>query len=86
MMENQPAVLVPQISKEETKRFAEQWRYNSLCVPMDDAALQFASDWANTVLRSVVPLIMKSAMTAAVAMVQKNVNDTPKSSIILEAE
>lgn len=43
-----------QIAKEETQRFSSQWKFNGLVIPMQDAHIQFATDFANIVLRDFI--------------------------------
>jgi hypothetical protein len=41
-----------QVGLEETRKFAHVWRYKGIVILLDDAHLQFATDFANVVLQS----------------------------------
>ena len=53
-------LVIPQIPKEETKRYATtQWTYNGIAVTLDDPAIQFATDWANLLLSQAIPQFLQ---------------------------
>lgn len=43
-----------QVSLEEAHKFAQVWRYKGIVILMDDAHLQFATDFANVALQSLM--------------------------------
>jgi hypothetical protein len=55
----------PQISKEETQKFAKVWTYNGIVVALDDAAFQFATDFSNVLLRQVFSGMAQAAQLQA---------------------
>jgi hypothetical protein len=62
-MSNQ--VLVPQVTKDETKKFSQVWTYGSVAVPIDDVALQFATDWANQLFRQFILSVAQTQIDQA---------------------
>lgn len=44
----------PQISKAQTSAFAKAWDRSGIKLLLDDSSIQFATDWANIVLKSYV--------------------------------
>lgn len=55
---------VPTVLPAEAERFAQVWRYNGVAVMLDKAHCQFATDFANTVLRSFLQMMQAQAMAA----------------------
>lgn len=80
----------PIIKKEQTAAFAKAWDRSGIKMILDDTSVQFATDWANIVLKSYVD----DALAKAAKKQQVNQPPqppaqpapeppTPKSSIIL---
>lgn len=42
------------VNKEETQKFSQVWNYNGVYTPVTDVQIQFATDWANIVLRNFI--------------------------------
>lgn len=74
--------LVPQVAVEETKRFASQWTYKGLAVPMDDVHVQFATDFANVVLLNFIQVCQQQV--AAQQAAQTPETPKPETSLIVE--
>jgi hypothetical protein len=66
-------VAFPQISKEETQKFAKVWTYNGIVVSLDDTALQFATDFSNVLLRQVFSGMAQAAQLAEQKQEEKKV-------------
>lgn len=49
-----------QVTKEEAHRFAQVWRYKGIVILMDDAHLQFATDFANAAVKSLLDNVRAS--------------------------
>ena len=52
--------LIPKVTLEQTKAFANCWDSGGIKVIMDATSIRFATDWANIVLKSFVAEIQKS--------------------------
>lgn len=63
-------IVVPQVSLAEAKKFSQVWNSNGVAVIIDEPALQFATDFANVVLRSFV--VEQYVRAAAVMEAAKN--------------
>lgn len=80
----QPQIVFPQVPKTEAANFAKVWKNPAgLTMILDDTTLQFATDFANIVLRSfIVQQMQIAAMKHAAAAAQqqgtgpKEVNQT----------
>lgn len=59
--------MMPQMRVEvkDTKGFAQQWNYKGVALVLDDYVLQFATDWANIVLKSFVQQCQEAAAAEA---------------------
>lgn len=71
--------LIPQITKEETQKFAAAWRNNGLFVSISDLYIQFATDYANVVLRSFVEQCQ--AQVAAAIKAQQTAQGVPTENV-----
>jgi hypothetical protein len=49
-----------QVSREEAHKFAQVWRYKGIVILMDDAHLQFATDFANIALQNLLQRVKAS--------------------------
>lgn len=59
--------LVPSITKEQTAAFAKVWDSGGIKIILDNTSIQFATDWANIVLKSfVADIAMQAAKVKAV--------------------
>ena len=47
------------------KAFGQQWTHKGVAIFMDDTHFQFASDWANIVVTSIIEQQQKAAALAA---------------------
>ena len=47
-------VMIPQVTKIDTEGFSKQWTHNGLAIVLNDVHIQFATDFANIVLRNFV--------------------------------
>ena len=63
--------ILPQVVKEEAAKFAQVWRHNGLFIAIDDAHIQFATDFANVVLRN---FIQQCQAQVTSAMAQDAIN------------
>lgn len=63
----QMQISIPQVPKEETERFAKVWTYNGIAVNLDSTTIQFATDWANMLLRSIFTQMANDAAKQAQA-------------------
>jgi ornithine carbamoyltransferase len=57
-------VQVPQITKQQVAELAKIWKYKGLIVALDDAAIQFATDISNDVLRSLITTLAHQSQQA----------------------
>jgi hypothetical protein len=77
----------PQITKAQTSAFAKAWDRGGIKLLLDDSSVQFATDWANIVLKSYVDEAAKAGKKQQVNQPQQPPTPpappTPKSSIIL---
>jgi hypothetical protein len=83
----------PVVEKKQTQAFARAWDKGGIKIILDDTAIQFATDYANVVLKSFVEDIVKArAAKAQAAPVPTQANSavptqanaaSAKSSIIL---
>lgn len=53
---------MPGITREQTLAFSKAWDSGGIKILLDGAAIQFATDWANIVLKSFIDQQMKAAM------------------------
>ena len=67
----QPKIPVPSVTKQATLAFSKVWDSRGIKVLMDGAAIEFATDWANIVLRSYFENQVKAAMAAADLMAKQ---------------
>ena len=44
-------MMIPSVPVTETEKFSKEWTYNGIAITLDKPALQFATDWANVLLR-----------------------------------
>lgn len=81
----------PKVDPNDVKKFAQAWDLNGIKMILDSTSLQFATDFANVVLRSYV-LNLKEQAAAAIKAKQlaattpaapTAATEKPKSSIIL---
>lgn len=47
-------VAIPQVERGEALKFAQVWKHNGISIILSDAHIDFATDFANVVLRSLV--------------------------------
>ena len=80
----------PAVEKKQTQAFAKAWDKGGIKIILDDAAIQFATDYANIVLKSFVDDLaakarakQKAVPTQVNSAVPTQANPAPKSSIIL---
>jgi hypothetical protein len=71
-----------QVSREEAHKFAQVWRYKGIVILMDDAHLQFATDFANVALQNLLQRV-KASQAAKPKLVEgvnehANVSDIAK--------
>lgn len=55
---------IPTVLPAEAEKFAQVWRYNGVAVMLDKTHCQFATDFANTVLRSFMQMMQAQAIAA----------------------
>ena len=63
-----------QVTKEEAHRFAQVWRYKGIVILMDDAHLQFATDFANAAVKSLLDNV-RAAQAAKARPIVEGVNE-----------
>lgn len=63
----QQVVPVPQVDIAQAKGFAKVWKKNGLTIILDETAIEFARDFANVVLKSLVMDGLKRAAMAQAA-------------------
>ena len=63
-----------QVTKEEAHRFAQVWRYQGIVILMDDAHLQFATDFANAAVKSLLDNV-RAAQAAKARPIVEGVNE-----------
>jgi hypothetical protein len=76
---NQVNINIPSVPLADAKGFSKVWKYKGLCVPIDDVYVQFASDYANIVLKNFVV----QATMANIAAAQKAAQEA-KPKILME--
>ena len=59
----------PAVTKDETKKFGQRWDKGGIKLILDDATIQFATDWANIALRSFVDQMAANAKKQAASKV-----------------
>ena len=66
-----------QVTKEEAHRFAQVWRYKGIVILMDDAHLQFATDFANAAVKSLLDNVRaaQAAKAAKAKPIVEGVNE-----------
>lgn len=74
--------MYPQVTKAQTKAFAQAWDRGGIKLLLDDSSVQFGTDWANIVLKSYVDGEAAKAKKAAPAPVP-TAPAPPQFSIIL---
>jgi hypothetical protein len=80
----------PKVDPNDVKKFAQAWDLNGIKMILDSTSLQFATDFANVVLRSFVLNLKEQAaaikakqLAATTPAAPKAAPEAPKSSIIL---
>ena len=56
--------MIPQVQVSEATNFAKQWTFKGLAIPLDEASVQFATDFANVCLKSFVEFCAQQAQAA----------------------
>lgn len=79
----QQQVLIPQISKEEARKFSQVWTYNGIAVNLDDTSIQFATDLVNQILRQFV-LSLAQAQSQIPTEATKEVESLKPQTLIVE--
>lgn len=59
--------MIPQVTKNDAEGFSKQWTHNGLAIVLNDVHIQFATDFANIVLRNFVLQCAAQAEAAAKA-------------------
>ena len=60
---NQTAIF--KVTVEEAKKFQTVWTYHGLAIPLPPEAANYATDFANTVLKSFIEMCKEQAKEAA---------------------
>ena len=58
---------IPQIDRKQVEGFAKVWTYKGVALCLNDAHIQFASDFANVMLRSFVQQVAQAQKPPAPA-------------------
>jgi hypothetical protein len=74
---------MPQVGPQEAKNFSSKWTYKGLAVIMDEAHLQFSTDFANCVLRSFIEHCQQQAFMQAKAQEKLLQEEQEKHKIVL---
>jgi hypothetical protein len=61
---------IPVVNKEEAKKFSGIWNFKGVAIVLDDVHCQFASDFANVVLKSFVQKLIQEQAEAAKPKIQ----------------
>ena len=77
-----PLMMVPTLPRDEAERFSRVWTFNGVAVTMDNASLQFATDFANTAIRSFVQAFMKLSIQKPIDGTTEKPKDAPKTLIV----
>jgi hypothetical protein len=62
----------PQVAKTETEKFSKEWTYNGIAVSLDNTSIQFATDWANLLLRNIFTQMAQQAQAQMKAQESKS--------------
>lgn len=76
--------LIPKVTEEQTKAFANAWDSGGIKVIMDATSIRFATDWANIALKSFVETIaqdMAKRVAAAKAAAPTNAATAPTNAV-----
>lgn len=88
MEQQQQQMLIPQVDRTQALNFSKKWTHNGIAIPLQDTHIDFATDFANIVLKSFVlecHAKVQAAIKAAQAQDQNQTTNKPQESgIILE--
>ena len=58
-------ISIPKVTKEEAKKFSNVWNFKGIAIIVDDVHCEFASNFANVVLKSFVENLMRQQAAEA---------------------
>ena len=50
-----------QINRNETLKFSRVWSHKGVAIPMKDVHIDFATDWANVVIKNFIAMVQHNA-------------------------
>ena len=72
------------VTKEQTSAFAKAWDKSGIKILLDDAAITFACDWANIVLKSFVADMAAQVKRVAEAKLEAQKTVTPTDAVLTQ--
>lgn len=61
---------IPQVPRQDAENFAKVWNHKGIAIPMSDAHIDFATDFANITLKSFI-IMCQNQVKAAIETAKK---------------